>query len=141
MKCLEKDRTRRYETVHSLSRDIERHLGDEPVLARPPSVAYRLQKLLRKHRVAAIATLAVLTALVVGLTLMALGLARAEHERRVAMAERNRANAQRDQARENLQLARKLMSEVITPATQRLYDFPFAHGYRQEMLEQARRLL
>ena len=35
MKCLEKDRTRRYETVHGLTRDIERHLGDEPVLARP----------------------------------------------------------------------------------------------------------
>ena len=51
MKCLEKERTRRYETVHSLARDIERHLSDEPVLARPPSVAYRLKKLVRKHRV------------------------------------------------------------------------------------------
>ena len=77
MKCLEKDRTRRYETVHGLARDIERHLSDEPVLARPPSVAYRLQKLLRKHRVAAAAILAVVAALVVGLALMAFGFARA----------------------------------------------------------------
>ena len=72
MKALEKDRTRRYETVHGLARDIERHLSDEPVLARPPSAAYRLKKCVRKHRVAAAATIAVLTALVAGLALMAL---------------------------------------------------------------------
>ena len=55
MKCLEKDRSRRYETVHGLARDIERHLSDEPVRARPPSAAYRLKKLVRKHRVATVA--------------------------------------------------------------------------------------
>ena len=44
MKCLEKDRTRRYETANGLARDIKRHLNNEPVVARPPSVSYRLQK-------------------------------------------------------------------------------------------------
>ena len=73
MKCLEKERSRRYETVHSLARDVERHLSDEPVHARPPSAAYRLKKLVRKHRGAAVATLAILSALVVGLALMAIG--------------------------------------------------------------------
>ena len=66
MKCLEKDRTRRYETVHSLARDIERHLSDEPVLARPPSAAYRLKKYVRKHRVLIAATATVLGALAIG---------------------------------------------------------------------------
>src|SRR5438045_3334498 len=33
MKCLEKDRARRYETANGLARDIERHLNLEPVLA------------------------------------------------------------------------------------------------------------
>jgi tetratricopeptide (TPR) repeat protein len=131
MKALEKDRTRRYETVHGLARDIERHLNDEPVRARPPSIGYRLKKYVRKHRVAAAATLAVLAALVVGLALMGFGLARARYERRVAMAER-------DHARENLQLARQLMSDLIGPATDRMIDFPFAQDFRREMLEQAR---
>src|SRR5262249_24360773 len=31
MKCLEKDRNRRYETADGLARDIERYLNDEPV--------------------------------------------------------------------------------------------------------------
>ena len=138
MKCLEKDRTRRYETVHGLARDIERHLSDEPVLARPPSVRYRMKKLVQKHRVATFATLAVLAALVIGLALMALGFACAEHERRVAMAERDRANTQRDEAQQNLQLARELMSDVIGPTTDRLSNFSFAYGYRREVLALAR---
>src|SRR5439155_15683726 len=50
MKCLEKDRTRRYETANALARDIERYLNEEPVEASPPSTAYRLRKLARKHR-------------------------------------------------------------------------------------------
>ncbi len=37
MKCLEKDRTRRYETANGLAFDLKRHLNNEPVLARPPS--------------------------------------------------------------------------------------------------------
>ena len=50
MKCLEKDRNRRYETANSLARDIERYLHDEPVQACPPSAAYRLRKFARRHR-------------------------------------------------------------------------------------------
>ena len=52
MKCLEKDRTRRYETANGLAMDIQRHLKDEPVVARPPSAAYRLQKAWRRHKTA-----------------------------------------------------------------------------------------
>ena len=47
MKCLEKDRTRRYESASGLARDIERYLADEPVEACPPSVSYRLRKFAR----------------------------------------------------------------------------------------------
>ncbi len=50
MKCLEKDRTRRYETAHALAEDVQRHLRHEPVLARSPSLFYLLQKFTRKHR-------------------------------------------------------------------------------------------
>ncbi len=50
MRCLEKDRTRRYETANALARDIQRHLADEPVEACPPSAGYRVRKLARKYR-------------------------------------------------------------------------------------------
>ena len=50
MKCLEKDRARRYETANGLARDLERYLNDEPVVASPPSRIYNLQKLYRRHR-------------------------------------------------------------------------------------------
>ncbi len=51
MKCLEKDRTRRYESVSALAQDVDRYLGDEPVLAGPPELSYRAGKFLRRHRV------------------------------------------------------------------------------------------
>ncbi len=50
MKSLEKNRTRRYESATAFALDVQRHLGHEPVVARPPSVAYRTGKLLRRHR-------------------------------------------------------------------------------------------
>ena len=52
MKCLEKNRTRRDETANGLADDVARHLRDEPVVARPPGVAYRLGKNIRRNRLA-----------------------------------------------------------------------------------------
>jgi serine/threonine protein kinase len=52
MKCLEKDRTRRYETANGLANDLGRHLSSEPVMARPPSRLYQFQKLVRRNRLA-----------------------------------------------------------------------------------------
>ncbi|HEY3243821.1 MAG TPA: serine/threonine-protein kinase, partial [Phycisphaerae bacterium] len=62
MKCLEKDRTRRYETANGLAADVQRHLAGEPVVAAPPSRLYRLRKTLRRHRgpVAAVAAFVIL---------------------------------------------------------------------------------
>jgi tetratricopeptide (TPR) repeat protein len=53
MKCLEKDRNRRYESAGSLARDVERYLHDETVQACPPSAAYRLKKFIRRNKIAA----------------------------------------------------------------------------------------
>jgi serine/threonine protein kinase/tetratricopeptide (TPR) repeat protein len=66
MKCLEKDRARRYETANALAMDIQRHLNNEPVVASPPSAIYRFQKLLRRNR-------GVFTALGVIFVLLVLG--------------------------------------------------------------------
>jgi WD40 repeat protein len=51
MKCLEKDRTRRYETANGLTTDIRRFLNNEPVSAAAPSALYRAQKFAHRHRV------------------------------------------------------------------------------------------
>ncbi|HEV7926949.1 MAG TPA: serine/threonine-protein kinase, partial [Verrucomicrobiae bacterium] len=67
MKCLEKDRTRRYETATGLAADIQRHINNEPVLASPPSRVYQFRKLVRRHKFAFAATMAVLAALALGL--------------------------------------------------------------------------
>jgi serine/threonine protein kinase/WD40 repeat protein len=69
MKCLEKDRTRRFPTANSLAHDIQRYLDNEPVLARPPSTVYRLRKMLRRHRLVVAATTAVAIALIGGATI------------------------------------------------------------------------
>ncbi len=83
MKCLEKDRTRRYETANGLAMDVRRHLENEPVVARPPSRLYRLQKVMRRHRLAfgAVGVIAlVLVAAVIVSTQLALRARRAERE-------------------------------------------------------------
>lgn len=49
MKCLEKDRERRYATASELAADVDRYLRGEPVEAHPPSAAYRLGKFARRH--------------------------------------------------------------------------------------------
>jgi serine/threonine protein kinase/Leucine-rich repeat (LRR) protein len=67
MKCLEKDRTRRYETANGLALDIQRHLHDEAVLASPPGQFYKLQKLLRRNKLVFAAVGCVMLALVIGL--------------------------------------------------------------------------
>ena len=51
MKCLEKDRARRYETAAGLSSDVQRHLDNEPVSAGPPSHLHKLRKLVLRNRV------------------------------------------------------------------------------------------
>jgi serine/threonine protein kinase len=71
MKCLEKDRTRRYETASSLASDVQRHLRSELVLARPASPLYRLRKLLRRNKMIVVAVSAVLAGLLMGLLLAA----------------------------------------------------------------------
>jgi serine/threonine protein kinase/WD40 repeat protein len=78
MKCLEKDRARRYETANGLAHDIERHLRDEPVTARPPSWLYEFQKTLRRHWVGFAAVGAVVVALAMGVVVSTFEAVRAQ---------------------------------------------------------------
>jgi eukaryotic-like serine/threonine-protein kinase len=66
MKALEKDRSRRYETANGFALDIERHLAGEPIIARPPTTLYRLDRLVRRNKLAFAAAAGVLLALIAG---------------------------------------------------------------------------
>src|SRR5688572_7718086 len=59
MRCLEKDRARRYGTASELADDVRRHLRQEPVVARPPDRLYRAQKFIARNRLACASAAAV----------------------------------------------------------------------------------
>ena len=98
MHCLEKDRTRRYETASGLARDIQCHLENEPVAARPPSSAYRLQKFIHRHKAGFAAAAAISTALIAGLIVSSLLFLRERVARERAVAAERIASDQRKQA-------------------------------------------
>jgi serine/threonine protein kinase/WD40 repeat protein len=67
MKTLEKDRNRRYDTASAFAADVQRYLNDEPVLACPPSAAYKLKKFFRRNKQPVLAAALVLVALLGGI--------------------------------------------------------------------------
>jgi serine/threonine protein kinase/tetratricopeptide (TPR) repeat protein len=86
MKCLEKDRNRRYESVAALADDVRRFLADEPVVARPASVTYRLRKFVRRNRARATAASLALALFAVAATAVWRGAyARVAEDRRVTV--------------------------------------------------------
>jgi eukaryotic-like serine/threonine-protein kinase len=87
MKCLEKDRTRRYETANGLAMEIKRYLSNETVVARPPSSAYRFQKLVRRNKLAFTAAGAVAVALLLGIVVSTWQAVRATHAMKKAQVE------------------------------------------------------
>lgn len=85
MKCLEKDRRRRYQTVGALSEDLRRSLEHRPVLASAPSFSYRCRKFVRRHRTA-VALLGIALSLSVGVAFTMI------RQTRNTRRERDRAN-------------------------------------------------
>lgn len=80
MKALEKDRSRRYETSRDLAVDLERFLRNEPVSAGPPTARYRIGKFIRRHRLQVVSSVLFTAAILVGLSLAAMGLVQARRE-------------------------------------------------------------
>ncbi len=93
MKALEKDRSQRYASVSELAADVGRHLHDEPVLAGPPTLSYRMRKYIRRNRVLTAAAAVVLLGLVIGSAGVSVGLVRS-----LRAEERARQEAEKSQA-------------------------------------------
>src|SRR5208337_4497848 len=121
MKCLEKDRTRRYETANGLAADLQRHMDNEPVVARPPSNLYRFQKLVRRNTLTFVASAAVAAALLLGLAASMVEALRARRAEHVAKTAATVAEDQRQRAaRSELAARRKAYASDINLAQQAL---------------------
>ncbi len=99
LKCLEKDRERRYTTARDLASDLRRYLEGETVLASPPTLAYRATKFVKRHKLLVVAASAVGLALVAGTAAATWGYLQARTQRDAAIlarsdAERETATAQ-----------------------------------------------
>ncbi len=142
MKCLEKDRTRRYETANGLARDLQRHLADEPVEACPPSVGYRLRKLARRHRKLLAAAAAFVLVLVAGVVVSSVLAVQARRDREAAASAETRARTERDLAREanrNLGAAQEKLQHTLYGARMNLIQAAWESnnvGRVVELLEQ-----
>jgi eukaryotic-like serine/threonine-protein kinase len=105
MKCLEKDRQRRYDTANGLAADLKRHLNNEPVVARPSSAAYKFRKAFRRNKLVFAAGAAVAGALLLGILVSSWQSVRATQAKREAVAAQAGESVQRQQAEANEQRA------------------------------------
>jgi len=114
MRCLEKDRRRRYESAAALAQDIQHYLLDQPVTARPATRRYRMKKFFRRHKAGVLAGAALVTMLlllVVALTVSNVLIARERNQKSAALSE---AQAQRQRAERNLLKARTAVAAILT---------------------------
>jgi serine/threonine protein kinase len=141
MKCLEKDRARRYETADSLGVDVQRFLDDEPVAARPPSNIYRFKKLVRRNRLAFAAAGGIWLALVIALGVSTYYVIKEKQQRDLAEIETAAANRDRqnaDVARAKAQAAEKKALESQMQAEAARAKAEEATRKAQESAEEAK---
>ena len=86
LKAMRKDRAERYRSASEFADDIENYLNGVPLIAGPPSAAYRLRKFMRRNRSLATGIAAVLTVLIAGVIVSTLFAIRAERKARTAQA-------------------------------------------------------
>ena len=117
MRCLEKDRARRYSTAHELADDVRRHLRQEPVLARPPDAFYRLHKFYARHRLACLSAAAITVALLLGTVVsvrQAIRATRAEHAARAGRDTAEAAGRAEALARADAQRRQEQAEDLLT---------------------------
>ncbi|RMH09760.1 MAG: serine/threonine protein kinase, partial [Planctomycetota bacterium] len=126
LKALERDRERRYGSAAEFADDLQRFLDDEPVIAGPPTPAYRLRKFVRRHRGGVVASAVMITALLTGTGLAtagfisasrsAIGEKKALEQTRQALAtaqtERNNAEREAANARQVSAFLERMLTSV-----------------------------
>ena len=121
MKCLEKDRTRRYETANDLALDVHRHLDCKPVEARPPSNLYRFRRLVRRNKLAVGAVTIISLLLVVGAIVSAWEAGVQKRLRLAAQEAQGRAETAANQSREVARFLESML-EGVSPSVAKEHD-------------------
>ncbi len=141
MKCLEKERARRYDTASSVAADVVRYLAGEPVVAAPPSRAYRVRKFVRRNR-AAVTSLVLIAGTLLVAVAISLGFAfseareRARAESAEETSERNATKLQDALSRESA--ARQSAEEMASTANILAAQASLADGNYPEARERLR---
>jgi eukaryotic-like serine/threonine-protein kinase len=113
MKCLEKDRTRRYDTANGLAADIQRHINNEPVIAAAPSAAYRMRKFVKRHRTGVLVGVLLVLTLVAGIVGTTWGLVEALLQKRETELQKQEVMREKEEAERQGQIARHI-TEFLT---------------------------
>ncbi|HLJ93476.1 MAG TPA: serine/threonine-protein kinase [Gemmataceae bacterium] len=140
LKCLQKERRRRYASAADLADDLERFLAGEAILARPTPAWERCLKWAKRRPalasllgVSGVAALTVLGVVVAANARLQQANARLEQER-------NDKEAARAQAQENFRQARSAVDEMLRDVgTKQLANIPQMEPVRRALLEKALR--
>ncbi|MBI5837881.1 MAG: serine/threonine protein kinase [Candidatus Eisenbacteria bacterium] len=90
-KALEKDVEHRYASAAAMAEDVDRYLSSQPILARPPSTLYQLQKFARRNRALVAGVAATFVVLVAGVVVSSLQAVRATRAEDLAKSRMSRA--------------------------------------------------
>jgi len=135
MKLLEKDRTRRYETANGVATDIQRHLDNEPVSARPPSQFYQFQKMVRRNKLAVGATLLIFLVLLLGVAGTTIGFLRSEQQRQKLEQEQKQLQVAEQQEKANFEQARAAVGDLLALSKEDLRDLPGMQPLRVKLMQ------
>ena len=137
MKCLEKDRTRRYASASDFAADIQRHLSHQPVIAGPPSAAYRVRKFVRRNRALVSASAVVfltLVAGVVGTASQAVIATRQRDRAKLAETQQSRARSAEETQRKVAERREKEATEAQRLAQKRAGQLETVTEFQASML-------
>jgi serine/threonine protein kinase/Flp pilus assembly protein TadD len=86
LKAMRKERTERYRSASEFADDIENYITGAPLIAGPPTAAYRFKKFLRRNRALATGIAAVLAVLIAGVVVSTVFAIRAERQANISQA-------------------------------------------------------
>jgi serine/threonine protein kinase len=148
LKCLAKERDRRYQSAGELARDIRRYLAGEPIEAKRDSTAYVISKTLRRYRgavVAGCAFLVLLAGFSIAMSVLYRDARRSEKEAQDALAREQEAvqseSLARERADRNFRAGHRLAMTLVNDIERRIAALRGATPAREALLREAQTYL